>query len=238
MYKLKIDNIIYPLAPNKIDEALPNKNEVINLINSGELNLVKKSGLREYALEFVLPNSNYHFAYFPNGYHNPDYYKNKLIQIKNNAKVIKLIIVKEFEAGNGNKISLGSAISKNVSIEDLSFSDNAEEGFDITVNITFKEYISHKTKTITIKKKKSKVTKKTKKNRNKKSKSKTTGYTVKKGDTLSLIAKKKLGKASRWTEIYKKNKSIIEKTDKKRGRKSSSNGHWIYPGTKLTIPKK
>lgn len=68
--------------------------------------------------------------------------------------------------------------------------------------------------------------------------SKTTTYTIKSGDTLSRIAQKKLGKASRYPEIYKLNKSKIEAAAKKHGRKSSNNGHWIYPGTKLTIPKK
>ena len=40
------------------------------------------------------------------------------------------------------------------------------------------------------------------------------------------------------SEIYNANKSIIESTAKKYGKKSSSNGHWIYPGCKLTIPPK
>jgi len=67
---------------------------------------------------------------------------------------------------------------------------------------------------------------------------KTTTYTVKSGDTLSRIALQKLGKASRYPEIYKLNKNTIEAAAKKHGKKSSNNGHWIYPGTKLTIPKK
>ena len=31
-------------------------------------------------------------------------------------------------------------------------------------------------------------------------------------------------------------KDIIEETAKKRGMKSSDNGHWIFPGVKLSIP--
>lgn len=90
-------------------------------------------------------------------------------------------------------------------------------------------------RTITIKtKKKSKTTGKKTTTR----KTTTTTYKVKKGDTLWGISKKYLGKGSRWKEIYKLNKSIIEKTAKKHGKKSSDGGHWIYPGTKLKLPKK
>lgn len=63
-------------------------------------------------------------------------------------------------------------------------------------------------------------------------------HTIKKGDTLWAIAKKYLGAGSKWNTIYNANKTIIENTAKKyRKGKGSNNGHWIYPGTKLTIPK-
>lgn len=65
----------------------------------------------------------------------------------------------------------------------------------------------------------------------------TTTYTIVSGDTLWKIAQKFLGAGSKWRTIYDANKDIIESTAKKRGKKSSDNGHWIYPGTKITIEK-
>ena len=62
-------------------------------------------------------------------------------------------------------------------------------------------------------------------------------YTVKSGDCLWNIAKKYYGNGASYTKIYEANKKIIEDTAKKYGKQSSSNGWWIYPGTKLTIPK-
>jgi len=70
----------------------------------------------------------------------------------------------------------------------------------------------------------------------KKTSSSGTKYTIVSGDTLWGIAKKKLGSGTKWTKIYSANKSTIEAAAKKHGRSSSSKGHWIYPGTVLTIP--
>ena len=61
-------------------------------------------------------------------------------------------------------------------------------------------------------------------------------YTIKKGDTLWAIARSFYGAGSKWNTIYDANKDIIEKTAKAHGKKSSDNGHWIYPGVTLTIP--
>lgn len=61
-------------------------------------------------------------------------------------------------------------------------------------------------------------------------------HTVKKGDTLWDLARKYYGSGAKYGTIYNANKTIIEATAKKYGKKSSDGGHWIYPGTVLTIP--
>lgn len=50
-------------------------------------------------------------------------------------------------------------------------------------------------------------------------------YTVKKGDTLSAIAKATLGSANRYPEIFEANKPMLSHPDK------------IYPGQTLRIPQ-
>ena len=50
-------------------------------------------------------------------------------------------------------------------------------------------------------------------------------YEIKKGDTLSAIAKRQYGDASKWQAIYQANKDVI------------SNPDLIYPGQKIKIPK-
>lgn len=62
-------------------------------------------------------------------------------------------------------------------------------------------------------------------------------YTVVSGDTLWAIAKKFYNSGAKYTIIYNANKDVIESTAKARGKSSSDNGHWIFPGTVLTIPE-
>lgn len=50
-------------------------------------------------------------------------------------------------------------------------------------------------------------------------------YEIKKGDTLSAIAKRQYGDASKWQTIYNANKDIIKNPD------------LIHPGQKIKIPK-
>ena len=128
-------------------------------------------------------------------------------------------------------------VYKYVTIEDYEIMEDAENyGMDIAVKLTMKEYRQWGIKKLVVKKsqtlKQVAVKKKTRKTKNT---AKT--YKVKKGDTLLNIAKKQLGNASRRKEIYKLNKKQIEQAAKKHGRKSSSNGLYLYKGTVLKLPK-
>lgn len=61
-------------------------------------------------------------------------------------------------------------------------------------------------------------------------------YTIVSGDTLWKISTKQLGSGAKYMQIYNANSGTIESAAKSHGKSSSSNGHWIYPGTVLTIP--
>lgn len=57
--------------------------------------------------------------------------------------------------------------------------------------------------------------------------------TVRPGDTLSAIGRRT---GVPWQQLYALNRSVIEAAARTRGRRSSDGGHWIYPGTVLTVP--
>lgn len=63
-----------------------------------------------------------------------------------------------------------------------------------------------------------------------------TQYTIVSGDTLWALAVRFYGSGVQYTKIYNANKDIIESKAKERGKSNSDNGHWIFPGTVITIP--
>lgn len=63
-------------------------------------------------------------------------------------------------------------------------------------------------------------------------------HTVRRSDTLSSIAQTYYGHGTPayYNKIYNANAALIESVAKKNKKSSSEHGHWIYPGTVLTIP--
>lgn len=251
-YYFYLGGVILPVTPKSVQIAINGKNETTHLINEGEVNQIKMTGLTEISFECLLPNVKYPFAYYPdNRFRQAKFYLSKLNTLKQKRKPFVFKIFKippkdnQWYSGYYNKFD--------VTLENYEIEEDAQDlGFDVQVSIELKEYRSYgaqrlkKKKADTEKKKKEtnkdtkpekktvvKVEKDTARNR----KEVENYYIVQKGDCLNIIAKKKLDDSSRWKELYELNKSVIEEEAKKRGKGSSSNGWWIFPGTKLKLPR-
>lgn len=262
MYSMYIEDVLFPVTPGKISYKIGNNNKTITLINEGEVNLIKTPGLTEITIdELILPVfQKYPFAqYEKDVFQNAEYFLGKLEEWKKSNKPVSFKLVKNVDLYdgqlgiiNGTGIHVTEIIKdrrkhyyeiatnletvfKYVTIEDYEIMEDVESyGLDIAVKLTMKEYRQWGIKKLVVKKSSKKASKK-KTGKNSKSAAKT--YKVKKGDTLLNIAKKQLGSSSRRKEIYKLNKSRIEQAAKKHGRKSSSNGLYLYKGTVLKLPK-
>ena len=241
MYAMYINSVLFPVTPSKLSLKITNQNKTVNLINEGEVNYIKAPGLTDITIDdLLLPLiQKYPFAmYEKNEFHSADWYLKKLEKWKTNKKPVTFIMSRT--SPDGKKLLFDTNMS--VTIEDYEIIEDASSlGMDIKVKLSMKQYKEWGSKKLVIKKsKKSSSSKKkktsTKKTTTRKTKKPAKTYTVKSGDCLWNIAKKQLGNATRWKEIYNLNKSVIEKTAKKHGYKSSSTGHWIFPGTKLTLP--
>lgn len=223
------DQIRFPILPSSWKVNTGQNNTTENVHRKGEVNLLGEKTLETIEISSFFPSKEYPFCQYHGFNTDPYFYVEKIKGWKEKKITPRLIITGK------------AKINMPVSIEGFDYGEEDASG-DVAFTLNLKEYVVVK---YTEKKKNTNTTdgkeveKKDKDTNSKKpgKNVKTTTYTIKKGDTLWSIAKKKTGNSSNWKKIYKKNKTVIEKAAKKHGKKSSSNGKWIYPGTKLVIEK-
>lgn len=222
-YNFYLDKILCPIAPSKLQIKIKNNNKSINLINEGEVNILKKAGLTEISFDLLLPNSKYPFAKYKSGFKDAKYFLEYIEKLKLNRKPFQFIVTRELP----NKQQLFNT-NITVSLEEYQISEEASLGFDVSVSIKLKQYKSFGTKTCIIKFKDSKPRLSVKNNRPANNPPQPKGanrtYTVVSGDCLWNIAKRFYGNGSRYPDIFNANRDKI------------SNPNLIYPGQVLVIP--
>lgn len=230
-YSVFFGKTLLPITPSKIKTKINNKNKTIDLINDGEVNIIKSTGLTDISMEVILPNQKYPYARYLNGFKRAKAYLDIFEKLKKSKKPFQLIISRQLP--KGTKLFYTNI---KVTIEDYEIEDNAKNGFDVVVNIKLRQYREYGTKKVVIKKetKKKVIKKKTRVKGNEPQKG--IKYRIKAGDTLWSISKKYYGDGSKYLQIYSANKKAIEKDAKKHGFASSANGNRIWPGLMLTIP--
>ena len=227
-YHFFIGDLELPYAPSELKITIGSNNQTVNLISGDEINILKNPKLTEIEFDVELPRGRQYA--FANKLQSPIKYTDYFEKLMLNKTPTKLVIVRTPPGGKiGNTANGFASSSWTVSLEGYTWEESAENAFDIKVSLKFKQYVSYGT-VKQVSKTSSKVNIPTKTV----SSSKT--YTVKKGDCLWKISRAFYGTGTKWKTIYNANKTIIEDTAKKYGKKSSSNGWWIYAGTKLTIP--
>ena len=146
MYSFYIDKVLLPVAPSKLTVKIDNKNKTMVLINGGEINILKTSGLTDINFDFLLPNVKYPFSkYKSNKFRDADYYLKKLETLKKSNMPFRFMVVREMQSGK----ELFDT-NMRVSIEDYTISEDASNGVDITVSIKLKQYKDYGTKTVII----------------------------------------------------------------------------------------
>ena len=222
-YDFYIDGLALPFAPPSLEIKVGSRNETVTLINQGEVNLLKSPSLVEVSFEMRLPQQQYPFA---KPWKPVKTYTDKLKDLKGNKKPFQFIVSRLSPSG---RVLFDTNLT--MVVEDYTMKENFDEGLDVLVDVKLKEYKKYGTQTAKIESvpKQSGTTRSGTKQSNGQ-------YVVKSGDCLWNIAKAFYGDGSRWKEIYEANKQVIEDRAVKSGKESSSNGHWIFPGTKLIIP--
>ena len=233
MYQFYMGDVLLPVTPSSMSIKISNQNKTVTLINEGEINILKSAGLSKISFSALLPNKEYPFSRYQDGFKNAQYFLSVLENLKTSLNPFQFNVIRTDDRG----IELMSSNPMNVSLETYQIDEDAEKyGMDIMVKIELLQYRTYSTKTVEFKKQDTKTQATVTEKRDTSTKPKVNTYTVVQGDNLWDIARKQLGNGSRSSEIYNLNKDIIEQTAKKYGRASSSNGWWIYPGTILKLP--
>jgi LysM repeat protein len=236
-YTLFLADVMLPVTPAQLTLKIKNQNKTVNLINEGEVNLLKQAGLTEISFQALLPNLQYPFAQYTSGFKKAAYYLDHLKKLKTQTDLDGNFIPFQFKvirAMPDGKI-LFDTDDMQVALEDYKITEAANSGFDVVVDVSLKQYRSYGTKTVTINQPtvaQPQATAQVEQARPAETAPQPKTYTVVKGDSLWAIAKKYLNNGDKYPEIYALNQAIIDARNKGTG----NTKYTIYPGQVFTLP--
>lgn len=223
MYAFFLGGVRLPITPSSIDTKINGNNETVELINGGEINIIKSTGLTDIDFEFEIPIRPNPNAVYLSGFQPPQYFLQHLEKLKNAKSETRLIITRSMPNG-----TIMFETNMMVTIEDYKIEEDADNGGDLVISIDLKQYRPYSTQRLVIKKTTTnpttnKTTATVAKTTTRSTEGKVTpkSHKVVKGDTLWGIAKKYLGNGARYPELAKLNKI--------------KNPNRIYPGQVIKL---
>lgn len=215
-YDFYLDRCLLPIAPGKLQISIKNENRTVKLINEGQVNLLKAAGLTDIEFECTIPQVEYPFAVYPSGFRTAAYYLEYFEKLKTGQKPFQFIVTRKMPTGSP---LYGTNIK--VSMEDYRITEDAEDGFDVSVKIKLKQYREYGTKSVSVKGAVTDVPgntvgtytvsmKQTRSRESAPATDRVRSYTVKPGDTIFGIAKEMYGDGSKYTTIYENNRDVIK----------------------------
>ncbi|MCI8336501.1 MAG: LysM peptidoglycan-binding domain-containing protein [Peptococcaceae bacterium] len=219
MYRFQFGRLVLPVTPSKLTVKIKGNNKTLTLVNEGEMNILRAPGLTEISFEAVLPMlGKYPFS---GDYHRPDHYLNAFEKLMVEKQPFQFSVIRTTPSGK----ELFDTDMK-VSLESYTIAEDANQGLDVTVAITLKQYVSYVTKKDALLEVsadgEATIIEETKRDANSAPQTKT--YTVKKGDCLWTIAKKYYNDGAKYKDIYEANKDKLKSPN------------LIYPGQELILP--
>ncbi len=219
MYIFRLGDLRLPIPPESVEMKAKNQNKTTTLIDGFEYNFTNKPGLTEISFEVLIPAVQYPFAIYENGFQNQKYYLDQIEKLKVDGKPFLLKIIRDMP--NGEPLY---DTEMNVTLEEYTIKESAENGFDIVISIKLKEYFYLKTAKNNITENGEIVEENKREESQQAPTPQNDSYTVKKGDTLWTLAKYYYGDGSKYKLIASANPQV-------------TNPNLIYVGQVLVIPK-
>ncbi|HAT6240117.1 LysM peptidoglycan-binding domain-containing protein [Clostridioides difficile] len=228
-YDFYLDGVQLPIPPPKLEIKVTNKNKTVDLINTGEVNILKKEGLSEISFEAEFTHNK--LPFYQGTFKDVQFFLSKLELLKTDCKPFQFIVSREM----GGKVLFNTNMK--VSLEEYNIVEDAENASDTKVAIKLKQYRDYSTKKLVIAPPKNETDRPNVKIEPKRvdsvnaTNTKTKTYTVKAGDSLWSICQKQLGNGSLYKKVYELNKSMMDKANK--GKNLSK--YTIYKGQVLKL---
>lgn len=206
MYYFFMGTMQIPIPPATMTTKIKGMNKTINLINKGEINILKKPGLTTVDFKFLLPNQDYPFnESLLSGSARASYYTDALEKLKTSNEPFQFIVVRMTAGG-----SLLQMSNMKMTLENYAILEDAKEGYDQYASVELKQWKDYSAKTVTVT---------TKSDGSKEgvvtSERQTTGHEIpttaiaKQGETLQTIVKKNLGSIASFAAVKSLNKIAI-----------------------------
>lgn len=203
-----------PIAPGEITYKMGSKNKVIELMNIGDVNVLKDPALKEINFDILLPDKQLPFAvYLDNIFTEPRYFLDRFEKYKIEKVPVRFILSK-LDVPKERVLDVED-VNMLVSLENFTIKEKGGAVGDVYVSLDLKQYKEYGTEIVSLQSVQG-ATKPTVKatvieNRPAKPPAKT--YEVKKGDSLWAIAKKQLNNGDKYKDIAQlnniKNPSLI-----------------------------
>lgn len=127
------DKCLFPVTPEKISIKINGNNKTVNLINEGEINILKKAGLTDIEFEAEIPQVKHPYAVYKNGFKEAGYFFDIFEGLKTGKKTFQFIVCRKTPVG---KKLLNTNMK--VSLEDYKISEDA---LDLTLTNTGEMYV-------------------------------------------------------------------------------------------------
>lgn len=177
-----------PVLPSSFNVEVEQRNQTININEIGDIKLIGKTGLKSMNVSSFFPKQDYPFVTTQER-HDPYVYVESIERWRLSGKPIRLLIT-------------DTPINLAMSIDRFDYEEKDGSG-DVYYNLELSEYVFTNIKKTNKEYKEPATDNKKASKRETKEVAKT--YTVKAGDTLSIIAKKTTGNSANYKKIAEKN---------------------------------
>lgn len=209
-----------PVLPAKLNVSSPGKNEKLTVLETGEILVLRKKGLRTVSWDSFFPSNS---APYTTG------------QVKDPVSIVKAIQKARDAQKPIRFLITGTDLDCNIrmGVDSFDYEERSGELGDFYYTIKLVEWKDYSPKRIVLPPvKKAPATTKEPARAGKPAAASSKTHTVVRGDCMWAIAQKYYGNGSRYPEIYAANKATIDGRNKGTGNPK----YTIYPGQVFTIP--